>query len=382
MMHRRAALLAAGIGCLLQAPIVSALPTMIRLGYSDCVACHYAPQGGGPLNEYGKSIDEAQSLRAGEYRPRDTTLVRTLSWDGRIAQDLRLVLPVRWAWVAHEPSDVSFLPRLQYRNYTRLPRGFAAHVTVTGETEAVRRPDLSYDPAATSSSAYVNIALLRYRIGRSIEIAGGRDQLPTGINVPDPRLFIKSRERAGYYDTPSQLKVYWAGKRHRVTPFVYGPGGNEGDGEAESGGGAVAEFDVLPNHRIVAGVSLLRGVSGNGDRRQIGAFGRLGFGPWGILAQHNITDRDREDLIGPFYQHATYAQLFWAPREWLVASLIGERLSVEAPFTERLNAGAIDVTVRLTSVATVGANLRLQRDVVKHEWSKSFVLQVAFKTVY
>ena len=57
------------------APAALALPTMIRLGYTGCATCHFAPQGGGPLNPYGKSIDEAQSLRGGEYRPRDTRVI-------------------------------------------------------------------------------------------------------------------------------------------------------------------------------------------------------------------------------------------------------------------------------------------------------------------
>ncbi len=47
----------------------SALPTMIRLGYPNCATCHITPQGGGLLNAYGRGIDEAQSLRAGEYKP-------------------------------------------------------------------------------------------------------------------------------------------------------------------------------------------------------------------------------------------------------------------------------------------------------------------------
>jgi hypothetical protein len=44
---------------------------MVRLGYPTCASCHVSPQGGGPLNVYGRGIDEAQSLRAGEYRPGD-----------------------------------------------------------------------------------------------------------------------------------------------------------------------------------------------------------------------------------------------------------------------------------------------------------------------
>src|SRR4030081_3784982 len=60
----------------------AALPTMIRLGYTNCAACHIAPQGAGLLNNYGRGIDEAQSLRAGEY---DTNVI------GRMTQDARSV---------------------------------------------------------------------------------------------------------------------------------------------------------------------------------------------------------------------------------------------------------------------------------------------------
>ena len=57
---------------------LKALPTMIRLGYVNCAACHVAPQGGGLLNAYGRSIDEAQSLRGGEYAPTTNAIIRAL----------------------------------------------------------------------------------------------------------------------------------------------------------------------------------------------------------------------------------------------------------------------------------------------------------------
>ena len=88
MKRTRLALLALGTFTAVPA---NALPTMIRLGYVNCAACHVAPQGGGLLNAYGRSIDEAQSLRAGEYEPTTNAVIRALSWGGRITEDLRFV---------------------------------------------------------------------------------------------------------------------------------------------------------------------------------------------------------------------------------------------------------------------------------------------------
>jgi len=43
-----------------------AYPNMIRLGYTSCATCHVSPQGGGVLTRYGRGIDYAQTIRAGE----------------------------------------------------------------------------------------------------------------------------------------------------------------------------------------------------------------------------------------------------------------------------------------------------------------------------
>ena len=68
-----------------------ALPTMIRLGYPNCVSCHLTPQGGGLLNEYGRGIDQAQSWRGGEYKPGSWGALDFLTVGGRVSQDVRAI---------------------------------------------------------------------------------------------------------------------------------------------------------------------------------------------------------------------------------------------------------------------------------------------------
>ena len=376
----RLAVVLGAICVFLQTSRVAALPTMIRLGYIDCASCHYSTQGGGPLNPYGRAVDEAQSLRAGEYKPRENGFVRAISWSGRIAQDVRVVLPMQRAWAAHE-TTASFRPRLLYRNATELPQGFGAYFTITGETDAVPRSTV-YDPTPQTSSPIVNVALLRYRVTPALELFGGRDQLPSGVNVSDLGTFVRQRNRLGAYDSPAQLKLHWAGRRHRLVPFAYTGGGNEADGERESGGGALAEIDPFGNHHLVVGVNVLRGRADNGARRMLGAHARFGIGPWGILAEHDVTSRTRDGVDGPFRQHATYGQAFWAAREWLVASLIGERLSVQRPFVERIQGGRLELAARFTSIATVSASAGVQRNAITGRTSRSLQVQVALKTVY
>ena len=339
-----------------------ALPTMIRLGYSECGACHISPQGGGPLNAYGRGIDRAQSLAGGEYTPATNDLARIFTLGGRMTQDFRTVLQEQVSESADGSRVTRFWPRLMYRNVTDIEKGFRVSATVTGEVNSTLRPALSYDPRAESSQLFVNTALLQYRTGQ-VEFAVGRDQLPTGLGVPDLGLWIKSRNRLGYYDTPTQFKMFWTGAHVHLAPFVFGPGSNQDAGEQERGVGSLAEFVVGRQQRTVLGASFLNGAATNGNRQTFGGYVRVGFGRWGILGEHDRTERTRMPLDGAsFTQDASFGQLFWAAREWLVVSAIGERLQVDAPFEERALAGKIEISARLAPQATVGVSTRRQRD--------------------
>ncbi len=94
-----------------------------------------------------------------------------------------------------------------------------------------------------------------------------------------------------------------------------------------------------------------------------------------------MTDRNlKTGSLATFWQSASYGQLFWAAREWLVPSLIVERLRVDRPYQERLDAVRMELSARLSPQVTISAGPRIQRDEISGRLTRSIVFQVGFKT--
>lgn len=360
-----------------------ALPNMIRLGYPHCVSCHIDPQGGGLLNEYGRGIDEAQSLRAGEYDSDAERFLDRFSWNGRIDQDGR---GVGSAQLSHPPNGATTAIdryRLSYRNVTRIWNGFRVSTILDAENEPANRPAVFYDPVNTPKKLGVRTALLQYRPKEGVEFAAGRDTLPTGLNIPDETAFIQSRNRFGYYDTPQLAKIFFWGKRWRASSYAFTNNPNEPANVREKGGGMLAEYDLFGNGRTVVGTQNLRGTEPAGSRNLFGAYTRLGFGRWGILAEHDVTRRKFEtdtERVG-FDQSATYGQLFVYPREWLALAAVVERLNVEAPHHERLWAYKGEFSMRFSPNWTLSGRAGVQRNALTGAHTPIASVQLALKPV-
>jgi len=364
-----------------------ALPTMVRLGYTNCASCHIAPQGGGLLNAYGRGIDQAQSYGAGEYKPSTTAGARLLTAGGRIRQDVRVVSQETASSTSTvNPWSSLMRNRIFYRNASELGKGFRISAVVMAETRSQPRPNRAYDPAQVPDRFTLSSAMLQYRPKDGFEIAAGRDLLPTGVYVADLSSFLRARNDAGLYDTPNQLKLFFWGKRYQVIPFAFAPSGQDVRGRREHGGGGLAEYDVLGNQKTILGITTLYGSTSTTERQMTGGYARLGFGKWGILAEHDITDRRYQASGTPnavaFRQHTSYLQGFWAAREWLVASVIGEQLAIARPYREDLRAGKVELAARLSSGLTLSANVRMQYNTISGVWSPSAGFQIALKPVY
>jgi len=353
-----------------------AFPTYVRLGYQQCTACHISPQGGGLLNEYGRSIDDAESLFPREYQPSDV-------WGSRITQDARGLLQERVSTSTGQPIVGKVRARVLYRNATELGKGLRLSATIGAENLSSPRQKLAYQTQIVPKTYYVTSALISYRANSHFEFAAGRDQLPTGINIPDLTSLVRSRNAVGFYDAPTQVKLFVQGKRYQVTPYAFGRGGPEPPGTAESGAGMRAELDVLGKGTTLVGINGLRGTAGNVNRTLIGPFLRLGFKSWGILAEHDLTDRD---LFRPtrasFRQNATYTQVFWFPRGWLWFAATGERLTVERPYRESQLAGNGQATVRFSGNASLQLVAGVSRNQLTGVLSPNLILLLSLKPVF
>ena len=347
---------------------------MIRLGYSTCTSCHISPQGAGLLTPYGKGIDEAQSLRARELTGTDAP-------EPRLAIDVRFVGASQATKMLEQSSGVTQASRFSAMMRSSLKLSTSNRLTYVMGVES---PLISSTPRVpVTAKVVVPTALWEYRPKEGVEIAVGRDVMPSGIGLPDPQTFIRNGTDARDTRFPTQVKAFLWNERFQITPYLFAPGGDEPRASQQYGGGVIGGVDLWQHHAVL-GMSTRISNGTAADRRSVGAFARLGFGKWGILAEHDLTSRDPVTTVNAAdTRHlAGHTQVFFAPKEWLVTSLAAEHLVVEGlarpSHTYRLTPS---VQARLSQNVTVIVNMRDVFVDARTGRSRTFGAQVAVKSV-
>lgn len=347
---------------------------MIRLGYAGCASCHLSPQGAGLLTAYGKGIDEAQSLRAREIPTSE-------------APPPRLMFDVRFVAASQVTQLLAQSSAARASRFSTMLRGSVRLSARNRVSYVMGLESPLLGPAAgtaATAKAVVPAALWEYRPKDGVEIAVGRDVMPSGIGLPDPQTFIRNGTDSRDTKYPTQVKAFLWSERLQITPYLFGPGGDEPRAARQYGGGVVAGVDVW-QHRAVLGLSTRITSGTTASRRSVGAFARLGFGKWGILAEHDLTARDAFTDAGDraTTRHlAGHTQVFFAPKEWLVTSLAAEHLVVDGiarpAHTYRLTPA---VQARFSDNLTVIFNVRDIFVDARTARSRTFSVQVAVKSV-
>jgi hypothetical protein len=349
-----------------------ALPTMIRLGYTNCAVCHVSPQGGGLLTPYGKGVDTAQSLFKEEPRTPDEQLTSLY--------DVRAVLVASMLSSEAKPGTLSATTlRTMFRNAVNM----SSHTRVSYQAglEATMTGNMTTSPAVGTGDVLVSKAIFEYHPRDGVSVQVGRDTLPDGLGLPDPQTFMRRQHDSFGTAYPIQAKAFLWNSHYELTPYVYGPGFDETRRVArQHGAGVVGGLDV--GKRAVVGMTARTAYSDAFDRKSVGAYARLGFGRWGVLAEHDLTARV---VPGPAPAAADYVlgytQLFVYPTEWFATSLIVDDVSVSGSATRHAYRVAPTVSMRLSNNFTVilGTRDEVVRGAAPD--SRTYSITVAVKSV-
>ena len=344
---------------LLIASPASATPNMIRLGYPTCASCHLSPQGGGLLNNYGRGIDAAQTLR-----PVDLASEAGADEVQRLLYDVQFSLGVD-----REPPDAAGY------SFSASPRAALAvserqHI-VYGLS--VGSPTL----ARTRTSGAVSVRMSRlywqYQPKEGLSIMVGRDSLPSGLMG-----FSRSTTSPSVSSTPTQAKVFWWNKRWQLAAYGFGPDGNETEKRFEArGGGAIVGLNL--SDRAVVGVTSRVSYADAYDRRNASVFLRLGLNEhWGVLVERDVTARTTDK--GAHLTHvAGHSELFYVPFDWLQLAIAAQDVTtIRGAHSYRL---APSAQVRLTRNLAVSFDTRDVFTGVAADRSRTYSLQLSVKAI-
>jgi hypothetical protein len=202
----------------------------------------------------------------------------------------------------------------------------SAHQRLTS-TISVTSPMLTAQGGRGAATVDVPILAWQFQPADGLELVAGRDTLPTGLGSPDPAAFIRIGTDPGSIAYPTQIKAFWRSTRWQVTPYALGPAGNEPSTVREWGGGILGGA-VLWNQRAIIGASADGARASTFDRHSVGAYARLGFGKWALLAEHEVAARTTSITTDVVVGHT---RAVYVPWEWLETWVSTEELLTYMP---------------------------------------------------
>jgi hypothetical protein len=315
---------------------LSAHPYFIRLGYSSCSVCHVSPQGGGILTAYGSGVERALSLLHEPGQPEQ----------GEEGESHRLLYDMRALVVGSSTNGV------RSSSFQLLPSAslkIGAHQRLTS-TISITSPTLTAKGGGGAASVTVPIFVWEFQPNDRFELMVGRDTLPTGLGSPDPATFMRTGTDPRSIPYPTQIKAFWRTNRWQLTPYAFGPGGNEAPGAREWGGGVLGGI-VLRNQRAVIGVSADGARASTFDRRSVGAYARFGFGKWAIHAEHRVAARTTNLTTGAVVGHT---RAIYVPWDWLETWVSTEELVTYTPARTHTVRVAPGMQARLSKNMLIG----------------------------
>jgi hypothetical protein len=233
-------------------------------------------------------------------------------------------------------------------------------------------------PGGGATTVIVPKAIWEYRPKDGLQVSAGREELPTGIGLPDPQAYVRKNTNPGTTAYPTQVKGFFWNHRFQFTPYAFAPGGDEDVRLRQWGAGALAGLSLW--RRGVVGVSGVDSRSPAFNRQSVGAYARLGFGRWGVLAEHEVTGRSATDRTAR--RRSLWPAIRSCSRAARVAGDLARRRDDDAGRRPGLDLSACaSAQVRVSENLTVAFTMRDVFAGTTTGRSRTFSVLVAVKTV-
>ena len=321
-----------------------AYPTFFAEGYRTCLSCHVSMQGSGLLTDYGKGIGASIALF-----PKDLALgepVAPPAFSVNVGAQVR-AMAVFSDPIAVFPMQADALASLSLGGGQRVDGTLGYHSDRSRGT----RPFKDY--------FVLRKAIYAYRYNKDREIAVGRDFLPSGLLLDDHTLWIRSRNRRGVTDFPTQVRWDVAGAKTDSSVFAYTPSFQEATNNRESGAGARVEHEL--SKKFTLGALAQEGVTSSLARTEVAAFSRSLIGDVGLLAELDYTFRkERTGTRDSFSQIVSYVRPYFEPIEGVEAGIGLETLKVTNPYPETAFRGGPTLNLRFNQYFTLIADYKIE----------------------
>lgn len=289
---------------------VLAYTTYVRLGYVSCTACHSVPTGGGLLTPYGRTVAAGESLFA-----KDSEFPQE-----RLSQGLQ-------ARLLQTDSSSRANPFLMQTDYLASAK-LTPKIRVDGDLGLALQRGSPGTWAETQSgwdAFVVRRLLLTGDLNEQDQWEVGRDFFPAGLNLDDHTSFLKSRNKRGITDYPTQVRWIRQTDRLQLMPYVFVPSYEEAQNNQETGLGFRTEYSLSASNSL--GFLLQFGNSTALSRSEASGFFRLSQSSWnGLISETVFSHRQVHAADSSVDQWTSYIEPYLALPGWLETGWVYEYL--------------------------------------------------------
>lgn len=328
-------------------PIASSMAkeSMFRLGYQNCIACHYSPRGGQFLTGYGKLISNSISaFKSKGLNPKDRFFQQGVK--------------ARIAHAETKYSNDTFPMQADYLAAFKMPKGRI----LTSLARAPQRNSLSTTVEKPNAIETLYLREFKYVLQNKQHLFTlGREQQNLGLALEDHTIFNKSENRFNVTDLATTISYDFLGKGYNLSTHLFAPSFQEKSENREYGIKSEIDFTF---GRIQTGIGALIGKAESIKRSLLSFYTKmkihkkLQVSIEGVLTKRKVKN-DQE-----FDQNTFLTLIQFFPLEFLETFALVERIDRGAPFKVK------------TDRYGLGLNLKLQKNLSwRTDWKRTILSQ-------